>query len=339
MPFDPGDPAADFVVWELTEQRIRAGRGEGEYVAVGTASAAPEDWGAAWRAVREAVPDELFGLPFDDIDLTHKGGGVWLAGVGWGVAAGDRPSSGEAPYGFGTPADPFPSPPAGGPAPPAPPPPPPAPAAGTPLGPEWSFDTTGATVKITQSLATRFAGQRDGVFSPVPDFKRAINVTKEGVEGVDVASRKLEFTYQVRAAYVTLDYVQFCYRITGTVNPYPFLGFDTGELLFMGVTGQSQTPTDGQTPAWTLSFKFAASPTKGDPFGGSGDPLEVAPDLTVPGAEGWDYVWVSYDQTTDGGRSGLRPLNVFVEQVYDYGDFDGLALWAPQAPPPPPPGP
>ena len=117
-----------------------------------------------------------------------------------------------------------------------------------------------------------------------------------------------------------------------TVNDAEFLGYRKGELLFLGVTGQSQTPTDGQTPAWTLTFKFAASPTRGDPMPeGLNDPdllYTIAPGLVVRGIEGWDYVWMKYGERTDNGYTVLVPTHAYVEQMYPYGDFTQLGLFS-----------
>lgn len=173
---------------------------------------------------------------------------------------GRRPVRGHGAIWVRPPASPFPQPAAGGPAPAAIGSSPAAPTPRTPLSQVWSFDTGGQSQKITQSIATRETVQQSGaVASP---FERAIYVTKQGVEGTEIVGRKLGFTYQPKAAYPTQDYVFTLYKLTGTVNNAPYLGFAAGELLFLGVTGQCSTPTDGQTPAWTLTIKYSASPNR-----------------------------------------------------------------------------
>ena len=74
------------------------------------------------------------------------------------------------------------------------------------------------------------------------------------------------------------------------------------------------------------SIKFAASPTKGDPFSATPDPLDYyvvagkpvsegadPARVAVPGKEGWDYVWVTYAQKTQDGRTvTVVPFRVMV---------------------------
>lgn len=313
-------------VWELVGQTLSIGGDEAPAAADKFIVTGAPNFQEAFDAILLAAGGSLAGLPFNAVDLQDEGGGVWSVGGSY------RVGSGATGYGFGTPTNLPPGTP-------VPPGGPLAPTAGTALGPEWSFDTTGGTQHVTQSRLTRYSGRREDTFSPIPDYKGAIGVTKESVDGVDVVTRKMEFSLSLRPTYVTLGYVQQLYRLTGTVNDNPFLGFNAGEVLFLGVSGQSQTPTDGVTPAWTLTYKFAASPTRGDPFEEDPDDVLVVagnPDtevvdpgrITVPGAYGWDYVWVSYSQKVDGGRTILVPQNAYVETVYNTADFSLMGLFA-----------
>ena len=70
-----------------------------------------------------------------------------------------------------------------------------------------------------------------------------------------------------------------------------------------------------------ISFKFAASPNAtGLQVGG----------IQVPAKEGWQYLWVRYEDEKDEVAKKLtrRPVAAYVEQVYPYGDFGLLGIGA-----------
>lgn len=320
-------------VWELSQQQLVIGGSEapqadGVYVVTNAAN-----YAEAFEAVVAAAGGALAGLPAHSLRLTEVGGGTWVASVAYKVG------SGATGYGFGSPTSLAPGTP-------GPPGPPPHPEAGTALGPEWSFDTAGATQHVKLSRKTRHRSAKDTLpTGSAPNFGRAVNVTKDGVEGVDIIVPKLELTLNLRPNYITREWINLLYWYTGRVNDRTFLGYRKGEVLCLGASGQSQTPTDGTTPAWTVTIKWAVAPTRGTPSGTDATPVEQKlqlsedPLLYVPGAEGWDYVWVSYTQTVDGGRTVSQPCYAYVERMYPYANFDDLGLYEPplttSSPPPP----
>ena len=60
----------------------------------------------------------------------------------------------------------------------------------------FSFDTTGGTQHVTQSIAT--VGRYAPPGKTAPDFKGAIGVTSDSVEGVDVVTPAFNFTLRVK---------------------------------------------------------------------------------------------------------------------------------------------
>lgn len=117
----------------------------------------------------------------------------------------------------------------------------------------YSFETGGGTQHITNSLATvnRYPP------GTAPDFQGAIGVTENGVEGVDITVPVYQFaeTHFIADALVTAAYkATLCY-LTGKVNSAPFKGFQAGEVLFLGASGQRRGNGD-----WEICFRFAASP-------------------------------------------------------------------------------
>lgn len=198
--------------------------------------------------------------------------------------------------------------------------------------PTYTFDTSGGTEHITQSRSTASAtcgyidpdpdGDGSSLDTTPPDFKGAINVTKDSVDGVDITVPVYNFqeTHALPDSQVTQAYKMKVMELTGKVNTAPFRGFAAWEVLFLGASGQKKGDDK-----WELSFKFAAQKNKtnirfGDPAPGDG--------FTVPAKYGWQYLWVKYKERDDKTAKCrvLRPLAAYVENVYDGGDFSELGI-------------
>jgi hypothetical protein len=155
----------------------------------------------------------------------------------------------------------------------------------------FAFDTGGGTQHITQSLANvaRYAppGQT------APNFKGAIGVTADSVEGVDITVPVYQFseTHYIDDAYVTPAY-------KGT--------------LF--ASGQKRGGGD-----WEINYRFAASPNVTG--------LAVG-DIAGISKKGFEYLWVRYADAEDSAARTLvkRPIAAYVEQVYPYGDLNALGI-------------
>lgn len=177
---------------------------------------------------------------------------------------------------------------------------------------EESFRTGGGTQHITQSRETV------GVYGEnAPDFRGAIGVTADGIEGVDVRVPFYQWTETkyLPAAYVTQSYKVSLARMTGSMNLQLFRGFAPGEVLFLGADGHYR---QGRRD-WRIAFSFAARPNRYDVTIG-----------TITGIEkrGWDYLWIRYEETEDTGAGAMvqRPVAVYVERVYPWGDFLRLGI-------------
>jgi hypothetical protein len=174
-----------------------------------------------------------------------------------------------------------------------------------------SFDTSGGTTHITQSVATRSATKRGG--GAAPDFKGAIGVSRDGVAGCDIFTPKLEFTVSVERAVVTRADVRRFKSLTGKTNRAAWWGFDVDEVLYLGASGQSTS--EGK---WNVSHKFAA-----------GEHLvntQLCVGLVVPLVKAWDYMWVAYEEDTDANTIVSIPAAAYVEQVYRQGAFADLGI-------------
>lgn len=178
----------------------------------------------------------------------------------------------------------------------------------------FSFDTGGGSQHVTQSLGTVAAYAPPG--KTAPNFRGAIGVTQDSVEGVDITVPVYNFseTHYLPVGAVTGAYKAALFSLTGTVNNGSFKGFAPGEVLFLGASGSQRGHDD-----WEIGFKFAASP--------NATGLTIG-DITGVNKKGWEYLWVRYADMEDVSAKVLvkRPVAVYIEQVYPYGNFAGLGI-------------
>jgi len=137
------------------------------------------------------------------------------------------------------------------------------------------------------------------------------------VEGVDVVVPVYNWTetYYLDDAYVTSGYRRALRDLTGEVNSAGFRGFAAGEVLFRGARGARRSDED-----WEITFSFAASENKYGQSVGSITGIEKG---------GWEYLWVFYDDQGESEGSVVpQPTAVYVERVYESGDFYRLGIGA-----------
>lgn len=167
---------------------------------------------------------------------------------------------------------------------------------------------------LTQSLGT--IGSYAAPGRTAPNFRGAIGVTPDAVEGIDVTVPVYHFseTHVIPSSLVTLGYKAALFFLTGRVNGSPFKGFAAGEVLFLGASGSKRGADD-----WEISFKFAASPNAVG--------LSVG-NITGISKAGWDYLWVRYEDAEDTVAKALvkRPVAAYVERVYPWGNFASLGI-------------
>ena len=183
----------------------------------------------------------------------------------------------------------------------------------------FSFDTTGGTQKITQSLNTVASYSAGGSGSTAPDFKGAIGFDGEKVEGCDITVPVFKFgeTHWKAPSFVDQAYKIKVMEVTGQVNGAAFRGFSAGEVLFLGVSGARRGRSSDDL--WELTYHFAASKNRTG--------LTVGP-ITGIAKKGWEYLWVLYEDGVDAtAKSRVRtPIGAYVEQVYRAGDFSWLDI-------------
>ena len=175
----------------------------------------------------------------------------------------------------------------------------------------FQFDTGGGTMHVTQSIST--SGRYAPAGKTAPDFKGAIGVTRDSVEGVDITvpvytwseTHYLPDSQVNKSAY---------YALTGKVNNGLFKGCAAGECLFLGASGSKRGSDD-----WEITFKFAASPNRSN--------FSVG-DIAGISKKGWEYMWVRYEDAEDAAAKAIvkKPMAVYIERVYEEGNLAGLGI-------------
>jgi hypothetical protein len=201
-----------------------------------------------------------------------------------------------------------------------------------PLRRSRSFDTSGGTQHITQSLPVGSGNTLDfekryptGGSRPAPNQSGAIGVDGDSVQGVDIVVPALTWTetYDVPSFYVTANYIKTLSRITGTVNNSTFRTFRAGEVLFAGASGaQDWDEKKGDGP-WTLSYKFVQSSNAGS---GETFPALTIGSITGIVKEGHEYLWVRYEDAVNSSALIKQPRAVYVNSVYRKQDFSQLGI-------------
>ena len=205
---------------------------------------------------------------------------------------------------------------------------PPAPDA----SPEFSFASGGGTKRITRSLETigRFPTSNTAPDAiEAPDFKGAVGVSSNGVDGVDIIdsdSFNWTETHYLTNEVVTWEYRRLLATMRGKVNNEEFRGFAAGEVLLVDFEGSKRGSDD-----WQITFKFSRSANVEETTIGDIDVYFT----DGPAKKGWEYLWVWYQPTTqqasvNGSTVDVavapNPSAVYVEKVYEEADFSALEI-------------
>lgn len=171
---------------------------------------------------------------------------------------------------------------------------------------QWrlSFDTTGGTLSITNSIETITKYTAAGAPKAAPDQGGALNVRGDQIDGAEVVvpALKITATFTHPQGVISLPQIKNLARWTGRFNSTPFLTFAPGEVLFLGVTGD-----EGSDVQTTAQYQFAMSENL---LGATIGPF------TNVDKRGWEYAWISYRDAVANGSPVKQPQWLYVERIY-----------------------
>lgn len=161
----------------------------------------------------------------------------------------------------------------------------------------------------------------------VPDFKGAIGVNGDQIEGCEIEVGKLEFSITKKWALGTLSgaYLQLLGEWTDRCrvnnNDFTFawqgqtLTFRKGTLRFRCATVKWNNSNELEI---TYHFAYSRSIRKQDNF-------RIGQSALIT-KQGWEYLWTRYRAAVSGGITVAEPQSAYVEQVYPEDDFTKLQL-------------
>jgi hypothetical protein len=195
-----------------------------------------------------------------------------------------------------------------------------------------TVDTTGGSELITQSLETsKYPSEGENV---APDSFGAINVSGDQVHGIQKTIPTFNFTetWAVPSWYLLVGsrkgnvdkddeqkpgpsdpYAKTLRNLTGQVNRYPFRIFDAGEVLFLG----ARYDITRSSTMVMVTYSFSVQPNRDD--------FKVG-DITVKYKDGWDFLWVQYQDESSEGSAVKKPKYVYVDRIYERANFDDLLI-------------
>lgn len=182
----------------------------------------------------------------------------------------------------------------------------------------WNFDTTGGTVHLTTSKQTLHKYKRADVTESIPDHKGSIDVQDSEVRGIDIVIPTMKFnvSYRHPSGVITTAYARYLQSLTGLVNSTPMLGWGPYEVLFLGATGSDGTTSDAE-----VGYQFAMS-TSATNLSIGGLTWKDASGNTVPIVkEGWNPIWITYEDNVDNSNPIKKPKFVYIERVYNTVDM------------------
>jgi hypothetical protein len=163
-------------------------------------------------------------------------------------------------------------------------------------------------------------------------LESSINVEAEGqVNGCQIYIPV--FTMQVTKAYAksTVNAAKQVawMEMTGKINSAEFRGFGPEDVLYLGVSGSTREPIQGEfEQQYVLTHSFAISPSHviaeiagSDWVLGTG--IEY-PSLDAKSKRGWDFVWFKMFKNTADPAAIAVPGYAYVEKVYQTGNFNTI---------------
>lgn len=186
-------------------------------------------------------------------------------------------------------------------------------------GGQWRLNAAPAPIGTTGGLWSLVTDP--AAIGSAPNYKQAIGVTRDRVEGTEIFAPKFEFTITASYFPLKLPYMRLIRKLCARTNAYPWGGFAVGEVVYLGATGQCAPGS-----VWRVTHKFAAGenlyavPVSLDTDG--------KPAIVVPYKGAWEYLWTIYGPSVDANQLIEIPKAAYVEKVYRQGDFSLLGVGA-----------
>lgn len=183
----------------------------------------------------------------------------------------------------------------------------------------FRYRTTGASARVLQAYAHVADYAASGT---APNFNGLINVTSDGVEGIDIPVPQFAFSVDFKYSTVSMAYLISCNTITGCVNNATYLGFAAGELLFTGIEGEVGMTSGGAIvmSGSPISFNFEASPNLAS--------FSIAGITVSGGKKGWEYLWTRNREEIHSGSGALihKAASVHIDRPHRWVDFSILGI-------------
>jgi hypothetical protein len=194
-----------------------------------------------------------------------------------------------------------------------------------------SVDTTGGSEHITQAIK---ADGYEAAGPSAPNSYKAINVSGNQVNGVTKTVPAFNFTetWLVPAWYLMVGskkegvgndgendpgaltpYAQTLREMTGTINKDKWRIFEGGEVLFLG----ARYDVSRASSLVPVTYSFSVQLSKND--------FKVG-DIEVYSKQGWDYMWIVYEDAIDANFPVKKPKYVYIDQIYEETDFRDLGI-------------
>ena len=150
-----------------------------------------------------------------------------------------------------------------------------------------TVDTTGGTVNVKEGTVQAVYGANAPALADAPE---TINVLGDDIRGVDIPVPQTKITVSFRHAQGILDqdYIYETGKLVGHPNDAEFLGYQPGEVLYLG---GNFTQTEAEATAtyyFAISYFIATFDVAG---------------ITVTNKEGWDLLDAVYINQEAGDRS------------------------------------
>jgi hypothetical protein len=184
------------------------------------------------------------------------------------------------------------------------------------IGIEFEIATVSQKRLCSISTVAKYGGTRD--------FKGAINVSKDRVEGCEVPIGEARFTLKkwFKPADLSISFFLTALELAGKTNSATFYGLPAGSLLFEGLGASwiydlATDPEDQEPVEVPARFKF--SPNVGE---------HVISGITVAAKKGWEYLWPYFEDDVDETNKLLiaKPAQINREKVIESADFSALGF-------------